>query len=108
MKLDDCIRLTHMAEALGHAIRFIEGRTRADLDALNELTRVVTAPAWASAVEVNRDSVRLFGEAPQAPPLLRLIDQSPLFEGSEFTMPLAKTQGGETFGIRSRREGALP
>jgi hypothetical protein len=83
-------------------------RTRADLDALNELTRVVTAPAWASAVEINRDSVRLFGEAPQAPPLLRLIDQSPLFEGSEFTMPLAKTQGGETFGIRSRREGALP
>ncbi len=32
MKPDDRIRVTHMAEALGHAIRFIEGRTRADLD----------------------------------------------------------------------------
>jgi uncharacterized protein with HEPN domain len=33
MKPDDRIRLTHMTEALGHAIRFIdEGRSRGDLD----------------------------------------------------------------------------
>jgi hypothetical protein len=32
MNPDDRIRLTHMAEALGHAIRFIEGHGRADLD----------------------------------------------------------------------------
>ena len=32
MKQDDRIRLTHMVDALGHAIRFTEGRTRADLD----------------------------------------------------------------------------
>src|SRR5579871_3949089 len=38
MKPDDRIRLTHMAEALGHAIRFIEGRRRADLDGEPMLT----------------------------------------------------------------------
>jgi hypothetical protein len=27
MKQDDRIRLTHMVDALGHAIRFTEGRT---------------------------------------------------------------------------------
>ena len=32
MKPDDRIRLTHMVEALGHVLRFTEGRSRADLD----------------------------------------------------------------------------
>jgi|HubBroStandDraft_1064217.scaffolds.fasta_scaffold551957_2 uncharacterized protein with HEPN domain len=38
MKADDRIRLTHMAEALGHAIRFVEGHSRADLDSDPMLT----------------------------------------------------------------------
>jgi uncharacterized protein with HEPN domain len=38
MKPDDHIRLMHMAEALGHAIRFVEGRSRADLDSDQMLT----------------------------------------------------------------------
>lgn len=38
MKPDDRIRLTHMAEALDHATRFIEGRGRADLDSDPMLT----------------------------------------------------------------------
>ncbi len=104
MQMDHAIETARRRTALLDNFR---RRTRADLDALNELTRVVAPPAWASGVEINRDSIRMYGEAPQAPPLLRVIDQSPLFEGSEFTMPLAKVQGGETFGIRARREGAL-
>jgi uncharacterized protein with HEPN domain len=32
MNPDDRIRLTHMAEALRHAIRFTQGRSRGDLD----------------------------------------------------------------------------
>ncbi len=103
MQMDQAIETARRRTALLDNFR---RRTRADLDALNELTRVVAPPAWASGVEINRDSIRMYGEAPQAPPLLRLIDHSPLFEGSEFTMPLAKVQGGETFGIRARREGA--
>ncbi len=38
MKPDDRIRLTHMAEALGHAIQFVEGRSRVDLDSDQMLT----------------------------------------------------------------------
>ena len=38
MKADDRIRLTHMAEALAHATRFIVGRSRADLDSDPMLT----------------------------------------------------------------------
>ena len=32
MKPDDRIRLNHIVEALGHVLRFTEGRSRADLD----------------------------------------------------------------------------
>jgi len=32
MKPDDRIRLLHIAEALEHAVRFIQGRSREDLD----------------------------------------------------------------------------
>lgn len=38
MKPEDRIRLTHMAEALGHAIHFVEGRSCADLDSDSMLT----------------------------------------------------------------------
>ena len=82
-------------------------RTRADLDALNELTRIMQQPTWVSALELTRDGVRLNGETDQAAALLKIVDKSPLFEGSEFTTPIARVAMGETFGIRARREGAI-
>ena len=82
-------------------------RTRADLDALNELTRIMQQPTWVSALELTRDGVRLNGETDQAAALLKIVDKSPLFEGSEFTAPIARVAAGETFGIRARREGAI-
>src|SRR5215469_9951589 len=57
-------------------------RARQDLDALNELTQLVSPPAWTSVIELTRDSARLTGEAPQASPLLRVLDSSPLFHNS--------------------------
>jgi hypothetical protein len=80
-------------------------RTRDDLDALAELTRILEPPAYAAGLEINRDTVRVSGEAPQAAGLLRIMDKSPLFEGSEFSAPMSRTQTGEVFVIRSRREG---
>ena len=41
MKPDDRIRLTHMADSLGEAIRFTKGRSRADLDSDRMLTFAV-------------------------------------------------------------------
>jgi len=83
-------------------------RTRADLDALNELTKLLPPPGWVMSMEISRDQVRLNGETDQAVGLLRSLDQSPMFEGSDFAMPLARSAIGDTFSIRARREGALP
>ncbi|HEY7391863.1 MAG TPA: PilN domain-containing protein, partial [Bryobacteraceae bacterium] len=75
----------------------------ADLDALQELTKLLAPPAWTSSINLNRDQARITGEAPQAAPLLRLIDASPLFENSEF-LGIGKGNGTETFQLRTNRE----
>jgi hypothetical protein len=79
-------------------------RTLADLDVLNELTRILEPPAWVNAAEITRDSIRITGEAPEAAGLLKTIDQSPLFVGSEFAAPMSRSANGEVFSIRARRE----
>src|SRR5262249_33292771 len=79
------------------------GRTRADLDALNELTKLLAPPVWTTAIDLTRDNARIAGEAPQASPLLRIIDSSPLFEGSEFGL-ISRAQTTELFQIRTNRE----
>lgn len=81
-------------------------RSKADLDALSELTRILPPPAWANAVEISRAAVTVSGEADQAAPLLKVIDSSPLFAGSEFTMAPIRTPAGEMFRIQANREGA--
>jgi hypothetical protein len=79
------------------------GRTRADLDALNELTKLVEPPAWTSSIDLMRDSARISGEAPQASSMLKIIDSSPLFENSEFSM-ITRSGSSELFQIRTNRE----
>lgn len=80
-------------------------RSKADLDALADLTKVLQPPAWASSLEMNRNSVVLSGQAEQAAPLLKLIDGLPQFQGSEFTVPLARADKNEIFRIRALRKG---
>jgi Tfp pilus assembly protein PilN len=82
-------------------------QTRRDLDALNELTRLVEPPAWTSSTNLTRDMARITGEAPQASPLLKILDSSPLFEGSTpESIQRSPTGTGEMFQIHmSRRAG---
>jgi hypothetical protein len=83
----------------------VRGRSKADLDVLGELTRMLAPPAWANLLEITRTQVTVAGEAAQAAPLLQLIDGSPLLKGSEFAAPPARlATGGEVFRIRARRE----
>ena len=105
MALDREINATRQRTILLDSFR---KRTQADLDTLNELTKLLPPPGWVMSVEIQRDSIRLNGEAEQAAGLLRVLDQSPLFEGSDFAMPLARSVIGDTFSIRARREGVLP
>lgn len=81
------------------------GRSKADLDTLAELTRVLTPPTWLNSLELSRDAVTLSGEAEQAAGLLKVLDESPLLRNSEFVMPIARVANAETFRIRSQREG---
>ena len=79
-------------------------RTKADLDVLQEITKIIEPPAWVNGLEITRDAIRMSGEAPQAAGLLRLMDQSPLFEASEFAAPMSRSTTGEVFAVRARRE----
>ncbi len=79
-------------------------QTRRDLDALNELTRLVEPPAWTSSTNLTRDTARITGEAPQAAPLLKILDSSPLFEGStQESIQRSPTGAGEMFQIHMNR-----
>lgn len=81
-------------------------RSKADLDALNELTRLLPAPNWVSSLDMTPTQVNLVGEAEQATTLLKTLDSSPLFEKSEFTSGVQKVGNLEGFRIKSEREGS--
>jgi hypothetical protein len=80
------------------------GRARQDLDALSELTQLVSPPVWTTNIELTRDAARITGEAPQAAPLLKILDASPLFGNSGFDMDQHSPSGtGELFQIHTTR-----
>ena len=81
-------------------------QSQADMDALNELTRILAPPAWVGTLEMNRTTVSIAGEAEQSAGMLKTLDQSPLFMGSDFTMPMMRAADGRTemFRIRTTRE----
>ena len=80
-------------------------QTRKDLEALNELTRLVEPPAWTNMLQLNRANARLGGETPQTAALLKILDSSPFFERTNI---LASNPGakGEGFQLQTfRRSG---
>jgi hypothetical protein len=52
---------------------------------------------------MDRQTINIAGESNDAAGLLKTLDESALFERSEFTMPLNRTQTGEAFRIRTAR-----
>jgi Tfp pilus assembly protein PilN len=80
-------------------------QSKADIDVLGEMTRILPPPIWLNTLEITRTQVTVAGETDQAAPLLKQIDASPFFEASEFSMqPMRASAGGETFRIRTNRE----
>jgi Tfp pilus assembly protein PilN len=77
-------------------------RSKADLDALNELTRLLPPPTWTNQVELSRETATFSGETEQAAALLGVIDSSPMFHNSEFSV-IQRGQSGEIFRIRTQR-----
>jgi len=84
-------------------------RDQADLDVLNELTRLLAPPTWTNSIEINPDSVVISGETDHAPPLLKLLDSSPLFQNSEFALSVTRNGNGqtETFRIKTMRRNRV-
>ena len=80
------------------------GRTRRDLDALNELTHLLAPPAWISALDMNADTVQLAGEAEQAAALVQMFDDSPFFQNAQFVTPIARANNTDLFRLRLERE----
>ena len=81
----------------------VRGRSKADMDVLRELTKILPPPTWLNSLELSRTQVSVSGETSQAAPLLGVVDASPLFERSEFTTAPARSQDGESFRIRTNR-----
>jgi Tfp pilus assembly protein PilN len=82
----------------------VKRRTKADIDILGEMTKILPPPIWLNTLEINRAQVTVAGETDQAAPLLKQIDASPFFEASEFSMQPMRTNTGEMFRIRTNRE----
>lgn len=82
-------------------------RTKADLDALHEATRLIAPPSWLNTLELTRTSMVVAGETEQASGLLKAIDGSAQFQNSEFLIPIARGNNVEMFRIRAAREGAV-
>jgi hypothetical protein len=101
--LDREIDLTRKRTLLLDAFR---ARSKADMDVLAEMTRLLAAPAWLTSLELNGQQVVVSGETDQAAVLLKAIDASPQFESSEFVSPPQRTATGETFRIRTTREAS--
>ena len=99
---------TEVAERRIQLLDSFRGRTRADLEALDALSKLIEPPAWLQALEMDRDTVTLAGEIEQAAPLLKLLDNSPYFRDSEFTGPTGRAGKSETFRVRTAREGVKP
>ncbi|HSW48597.1 MAG TPA: PilN domain-containing protein [Bryobacteraceae bacterium] len=80
------------------------GRTQADLNTLQEITRLLEPPAWLNNLELDRTTVTIAGQCEQAAPLLKLLDSSPLFQNSEFVGQIGKAEKNQVFRIRMGRE----
>ena len=67
MKPDDRIRLQHMADALGHAMRFVEGRRREDLEGDAMLGFAVMYALQTAGEAASKVSPEARAECPRVP-----------------------------------------
>ena len=78
-------------------------RSKDDLDALNDLTRLLAPPAWLQVLDLTRKDATMTGNIDQATGLLKLLDSSSQFQDSQFTSPLQRTGDSEEFRIHTLR-----
>jgi hypothetical protein len=103
-------RAAFLARETTHALaraQFLDqyrAQTRRDLDLLNQLTRIIEPPAWTRSISIDRDTLRLAGETPQATVLWKTLDGARLFRNSHLDSNQPSGSGGENFAISATRE----
>src|SRR5262249_21703074 len=85
-KASDLDKEIEIARNRAQALDSFRSRTKDDLDALNELTQILTPPTWITAMQMTRDNLTMSGETEQAAGLLRILDGSHQFRNSAFTV----------------------
>ena len=99
-----------MADAISRTrqVDAFRSRSKADLDVLNELSKVLPPPTFLESLEVRRDEVFVSGEAESAAGLLKSIDASPLFTQSAFVSGITHLKASDGFRIRAVRKQVIP
>lgn len=95
------------ARARARLLDDFQQRAKIDLDALSELTKILRPPTWLNSLEMTRAALSMSGQTEQAENLLKLLDRSPFFQGSEFTVPLTRQGKLEAFRIHAARKGVV-
>lgn len=105
-RADTLDRQIAKARAQAELLDHFRSQTRDDLDALNELTKIIAPPAWTNSIDLTRDAVRVTGSAQVAPPLVNILDSSPLFGNSTPDYIIRANNGGsgENFQIHAARK----
>jgi hypothetical protein len=103
-RVDAIDRTTTAVRARSQMLDEFKRRARLDMDALAETTKLLPPPGWVSNLDMDRTALQIAGETEGAAELLRKFDGSPLFERTEFTMPISRVQTGEAFRIRTQRQ----
>jgi len=99
-----------MADAVSRTrqVDAFRSRSKADLDVLNELSKILPPPVFLESLEVRRKEVNVTGEAESAAGLLKSIDASPLFKESAFVSGIGHQRSNDTFHIRALRKQVIP
>ena len=103
-RADDLDRQILQARQRAQLLDQFRNLTREDLAALNELTRLIEPPAWITNATLDRTSVLITGEAPQASTLIKILDSSALFENSTIRSQGKAPNGMESFQIQANRK----
>jgi Tfp pilus assembly protein PilN len=96
------------AESLAGRADVLNGvrqRTWQKLQVLEELTKLLPDGTWLQEMDVDQETVSLFGSSDRAADLVQPLENSPFFSQVEFTSPITRDASNkEIFRIRMRLE----
>ncbi len=84
-------------------LQLLQARTETDMRIMSELSNRIPDTIWLDSLEVNDAGIQMQGIAPEAAPLLAVINESSTVSGAKFSRSLAVVEDGERFQIMAER-----